>query len=119
MTRRLSPPPHDEQLWRDAVTANIKDKAGFYEAVAKHLDERAAKRHEKNPVWPLGDLEHLVVHDDTATGSAKETILPRGGESPLKSGPSPPIHEKTFKFRRINGSWSLDSSNFIWLNSVY
>jgi hypothetical protein len=65
------PPAHDDQLWGDVVAAHIKDKAGFNEAVAKHFDERAAKRHESNPVMPLGDLEHLAVHDDTATASAK------------------------------------------------
>ena len=62
------PPPHDDQLWYDAVTAHVKDKAGFYEAVAKHFDESAAKRHEEEPVNPLGDLEHLIVQGDTATG---------------------------------------------------
>jgi hypothetical protein len=103
------PPKHDEQLWRDVVAAHIKDKAGFFEAVAKHFDERDAKRHEVNPVMPLGELEHLVVHDDTATGNAKETILPRSGESPLKPGQAPPVYEKSFKFRRINGGWLLDS----------
>jgi hypothetical protein len=103
------PPPLDEQLWRDVLAAHIKDKAGFCEAVAKHFDERNAKRHEVDPIMPLGDLEHLVVNDDTATGSAKKTILPRPGESPLKPGQAPPIYEKPFKFRRINGEWLLDS----------
>jgi hypothetical protein len=106
---KFVPPPHDEQLWRNAVASHVKDKAGFCEAVAKHFDERAANRHEENPVWPLGDLEHLVVQGDTATGSAKETILPRGGESPLKPGQSPPIYQKPFKFRQVNGGWLLDS----------
>lgn len=105
------PPPHDEQLWRDVVAAHVKDKAGFYEAVAKHFDERAAERHEENPISPLGGLEHLVVEGDTAKGSAKETILRRiaSGESPPKAGGPPPIYEKPFKFRRINDGWLLDS----------
>lgn len=103
------PPPHDEQLFRDVLAAHIKDKAGFYEAVAKCFDERDARRHELGPIMPLGDLEHLVVNDDTATGTAKQTILPRPGESPLKPGQAPPIYEKPFKFRRINGGWLLDS----------
>jgi hypothetical protein len=95
------PPPHDEQLWRDAVVARVKDKAGFFEAVAKLS--------EKNPVSPLGDLEELAVHGDTATGHAKMTILPRPGESPPKAGGPPPIYDKPFKFRRVNGGWLLDS----------
>jgi hypothetical protein len=103
------PPPYDEQLWRDVVVAHVKNKAEFCEAVEKHFDKTAADRHEENPVFPLGDLEHLVVKGDTATGSAKETILPRGGESPRKPGQSPPVYEKPLKFQRVNGGWLLDS----------
>ncbi len=104
-------PPHNDQLWYDAVTAHVKDKAGFVEAVAKHFEESTAKRHEENPISPLGDLEHLVVQGDTATGSAKETILRRiaSGESPPKAGGPPSTHDKPFKFRRVNGGWLLDS----------
>jgi len=103
--------PHDDKLWYDAVTAHVKDKAGFVEAVAKHFEESAAKRHEQDPLSPLGDLEVLVVHGETATGHAKMTILPRvaAGESPLRPGQSPAIYDKPFKFRRVNGGWLLDS----------
>jgi hypothetical protein len=104
----VAPPPHDDQLWRDVVAAHIKDKAGFFEAVAKHFDERDAKRHEEAPVSPLGELEQVVVHDDMATGHAKMTILRRPGESPPKSE-KPSVYEKPFKFRRLNGGWLLDS----------
>ena len=106
---KSAPSPLDEQLWRDVLVAHVKDKAGFYEAVGEHFDKPAADRHEENPDFPLGDLEHLLVKGDTATGSAKETILPRGGESPRKPGESPPIYEKPFEFRRVNGGWLLDS----------
>ena len=86
------PPKHDEQLWRDVVVAHIKDKAGFNEVVAKHFDKRDAKLAEKESVMLLGDLEHLVLHGDTATGSAKQTIQPSPGESPLKPGQAPPVY---------------------------
>ena len=107
----VTPPPQDDQLWQDAVAAHIKDKAGFVAAVAKHFKERDAKRHTEPPVLPLGDLEHLAVHGDTASGTAKETILPyvAGGESPLKPGETPPVYEKPFKFRRMDGGWLIDS----------
>jgi hypothetical protein len=105
----IAEPPRDDQLWYDAVTAHVKDKAGFYVAVKKHFQERDAKHHINDPVWPLGDLEQLVVQGDTATGRAKETILPRADESPLKPGQKPPIYERPFKFRRINGGWLIDS----------
>ena len=98
----------NRQLLVDVVATLVKDKPGFVEAAAKHSDERAANLHEANPVWPLGDLEHLVVQGDRATGSAKETILPRAGESPRKPGQPPLIYEKPFKFRRLNGGWLLD-----------
>jgi hypothetical protein len=103
--------PHDDQSWYDVVTAHVKDKAGLVEAVAKHFEDIAAKRHEENPISPLGDLENLVVRGDTATGSAKETILRRiaSGESPPKAGGPPSTHDKPFKFRRVNGGWLLDS----------
>jgi hypothetical protein len=98
-------------LWRDAIVAHVKDKAGFFEAVVKYLHERSAKRHDERPVSPLADLEDLDVRGDTATGHAKETIVPNvaGGESPLVPGRSPQIYEKPFAFRRINGGWLLDS----------
>jgi hypothetical protein len=98
---KYKPRAPDRDLKVDATALHVKDKAGFVEAVAKLS--------EKNPVSPLGALEHLVVKGDTATGSAKETVLPRSGESPLKSGQSPPVYEKPFEFRRVNGSWLLDS----------
>jgi hypothetical protein len=102
------PPPHDDQLWRDVVASHVKDKAGFYEAVAKSFEDRAAKQHEENPVMPLGDLENLVVHEDTATGSVKETILRSGGESSRKPEEEPPVYDRPLKFQRINGGWLID-----------
>ena len=103
--------PDDLQLKVDVVAAHVKDKAGFVEAVAKHFVESAAKRHTLDPVDPLGDLEHLFVKGDIASGLAKITILPKvaGGEGPLKPGQSPAVYDKPFKFRRVNGGWLLDS----------
>lgn len=103
--------PHDDKVWYDAVTAHVNDKAAFYVAVTKHFEDRAVKQDEENPISPLGDLEHLVVQGDTATGSAKETILRRiaSGESPPKAGGPPSTLDKPFKFRRINDGWLLDS----------
>ena len=109
--RTLPPPRQDRQLLRDVVAAHTKDKAGFCEAANKYYLEkkRAADHHEEKPVRPLGDLEQLAVEGDTATGKAKVTILPRGGESPREPGQPAPVHEKPFKFRRIEGGWLLDS----------
>ncbi len=108
---KFVPPPHDGQLFCDAVAAHVKDKAGFYDAVAKYFKERAAKHHDEPPICPLGDLEELTVQGDTATAHAKVTILPNvaGGETPIKPGESPAIYDKPFKFRRVNGGWLLDS----------
>ena len=101
--------PHDDKVWYDAVTAHVKDKAGFYVAVTKHFEERAAKLHEEKPVSPLGDLEHVVVQDDTATGHA--ATFGFHYETP-PGKPTQKVEDridKTFKFRRINGGWLLDS----------
>jgi hypothetical protein len=98
---RTPPPTHDEQLWRAAVVAHIKDKAGFVEAVATL---------SKDPVWPpLGELDRLFVQGDTATGHAKETLVPRPGEPPPKPGKSPLVIDTTVGFRRVNGGWLIDS----------
>jgi hypothetical protein len=104
----LPPDARDDQLWRDVVVSHIKDKAGFYEAVVKHFDERAAKRHEERPVEPLGELQRLDVHGahgEWATGSAKLTLIPGPGESPPVVNPI----DKTFRFRKVNGGWLIDS----------
>ncbi len=97
------PPPRDDQLWVDAVVANVKNKLEFVEAVAKVT--------ERKPVPRRGDLEGLVIQGDTATGHAKETLLPdvEAGETPLKPGESPAVYDRPFKFRRINGGWLIDS----------
>jgi hypothetical protein len=93
------PPPPDRDLLRDVVAAHVKDKAGFFEA--------NAKLSEKNPVSPLGDLEQLVIDDDTATGRAATPGFhyETPGKTPRK------VEDKTYKafhFRRVNGGWLLD-----------
>lgn len=107
----VSAPPQDEELVQSVVAAHVEDKAGFFEAVEKYLHERAVKEQSVGPVHPLGDLQQLAVHGDTAEGRAKETILPNvaGGEGPLKSGESPAVYDRSFKFRRVNGGWLIDS----------
>ena len=91
------PPASDRDLLRDTVASHVKDKAGFFEAVAR-LSEGA-------PGPPLGDLEKLIVNGGTATGRAKIALPPKPGERP------PTVHwlEKTFRFRRIDGGWLLNS----------
>jgi hypothetical protein len=101
----LPPDAHDGELWCDAIVSHVKDKAGFYEAVSNHFDERAAKRHEKRPVPPLGELQHLDVHGEWASGTAKLTIIPGPGESPPRVNPI----DKSFRFRKVNGGWLIDS----------
>jgi hypothetical protein len=91
----------DRELLVDVVAAHVKDKAGFFEAEINQF--------EKESVSPLGDLEQLVVDDHTATGRAA---------TPGFHYETPPgkAHQKiedkiyqTFKFRRVNGGWLLDS----------
>jgi hypothetical protein len=90
----------DRDLLVDVVAAHVKDRAGFFEA-------------ENNPfveatVSPFGDLEQLVVHDDTATGRAATSSFhdeTPPGEATRKVEDK--IY-KTFYFRRVNGGWLLD-----------
>ena len=90
---KFVPSNSDRDLLRDAVAAHVKDKTGFFEAVAK--------LQEKKTVSPLGELEELTVEGNSATGHAKVTIVPdvEGGESPLKPGQPPVVDDKPFKFR--------------------
>jgi len=88
----------DRNLARDVVIARVKDKAEFYEAASNLFDRKGA-------VSPLGDLEELVVHGDTATGRARITIFHL--ES-LGAGASRTVGDKvyrSFSFRRVNGGW--------------
>jgi hypothetical protein len=97
------PPAQDREIFRDAVAEHVKDKPGFYESAAKMFVETT-------PVFPLGDLEHLVVKGDTAKGSAVQTIVSRSGESSSQGpGQSQPVYEKSFEFRRVGNGWLLDS----------
>jgi hypothetical protein len=89
--------PHDTELWSDVVVAHVTDKVGFCEAVAKLS--------EKEPVWPLGDLEQLAVHGDTATGKAKLTLV----RQPRGSPPAVDKIDKTYRIRKTDGGWLLDS----------
>ena len=89
----------DRDLLVDVVAAHVKDKAGFFEAEINQF--------EKNPVSPLGDLDQLVIDDDTATGRAATPGFhyETPGKTPRK------VEDKTYKafhFRRVNGGWLLD-----------
>ncbi len=99
---KFKPPARDDELWVHAVVAHIKDKVGFVEAVAKVSEVK---------LYPKGDLDGLLVRGDTASGHAKETILPdvEHGERPLKPGESPAVYDRHYTFRRIKGSWLIDS----------
>jgi hypothetical protein len=90
------PGDSERDLLVDIVATRVKDKAGFFEAERNLL--------AKASVSPVSDLEQLVVHNDTATGHAKITWVPTPGESREVSK-----FDKTFKFRRIDGGWLLDS----------
>jgi hypothetical protein len=92
-----APPPHDGQLWNEVVVAHVKDKVGFCEAVEKLFGN--------NPVEPLGDLEQVAVDGDTATGKAKLTLGPLPGELPRAVDKI----DTTYRFRKIDGGWLLDS----------
>ena len=87
-------PKQDRDLMQDALAANVKDKAGFYDAAGKLFAK-------KKPDARLGKLEQVVIRGDTATGRAPLIRLP--SEKAEKS------RCKTFKFRKINGGWLLDS----------
>lgn len=94
--------PEDEELSRQAVYDATKDKVAFFVGV-QELDR---KRRKPDIV---GDLAQVTITGDTATGRAKITIVHQPGESPRQPGQAPPVYDKPFKFRRINGSWLLDS----------
>ena len=82
---------------RNLVAAHVKDKVGFFEEVAKLSEDR--------PISPVGELEQVTAQGDSATGHSKMSITPGPGESP----PAVEKIDKTFRFRRINGGWLLDS----------
>ena len=90
--------PNDEDLLRQVLYDLTKDKVGFFTAVQEVLE----KRRKLNVI---GDLEEVTIKGDTATGRAKITIVPKPGESPPKVDKI----DKTFKFRRVDGGWLLDS----------
>jgi hypothetical protein len=96
----IEPGPASNESKRDAMcnflVAHVKDKAGFFAAVA-NLPDR--------PISPLGKLEHLSVGADTATGDAKLTFIPTPGES----APIVKEQNKTFRFQKVNGGWLLES----------
>jgi hypothetical protein len=89
--------PKDDELGRQALYGATKDKIGFFVSVQTILEK------DRRPN-DIGDLEQLIIKDDTAEGSAKVTIMPGSGESPEVRK-----IEKTFKFRRVNDGWLLDS----------
>ena len=71
MTRTTCPPPTTRDLSRDSVASHVKDKAGFFDAVA-----RLSKGDSPSP---LGDLEKVVVKGDTATGCECRPSFETGG----------------------------------------
>ena len=90
--------PNDEELNRQALFDATKDKVGFFAAVHKILEK------DRKPNV-IGELEQVAIDGDTATGRVEITIVPQPGESP----PVVDKNYKTFKFRRVNGGWLLDS----------
>ncbi len=90
--------PKDEELSRQAIYDATKDKVAFFAEVQKFIQK------DRKPNI-IGDLEQVTIKGDTATGHAKITILPQPGDSLQKVRKT----DKTFKFRRINGSWLLNS----------
>jgi hypothetical protein len=92
-----TPPSLDRESVVEFVSAQVKDKVGFFGSVANLSRDI--------PVAPLGDLEQVVIHNDAATGGATMTTAPTLGEPP----PVVDKTHKTFRFRRVNGGWLLDS----------
>lgn len=90
------PGPVPRAVVCNILAAHIKDKAGFFDAVAML---------SKRPISPLGGLEQIIVRGDTAAGSAKLTYIPTPGESPRIVNPT----DKAFRFRKVDRGWSLES----------
>jgi hypothetical protein len=90
--------PKDEELLRLALYDVTKDKVAFFAEARKFIGK------DRKPNI-IGDLKQVTIKGDTATGRAKVTILPQPGDSLQKVRKT----DKTFKFRRVNGSWLLDS----------
>lgn len=96
-------PPHDEDLVREVVSAQIKDKAGFFEDANKAI----VNAHDVELEPRIGQLEGVNIEGDRARGSAKVMIFhleSTHGEATRKVGHTV---EMTFHFRRVNGGWLL------------
>jgi hypothetical protein len=90
--------PDDEELLRQAVYDATKNKVAYFAEVQKLV----GKGRKPNIV---GDLEQVAIKGDTATGRVTITVVPQPPDSPQKIDK----FDKTFKLRRINGGWLLDS----------
>jgi hypothetical protein len=95
------PPDSPHDVMSDILSRRIKDKAGFCESAANVLSDR--------PASPIGDLEQVVVQDDTATGHA--SVQGFHHETPPGGAPRKVEDklDKTFRFRKVDGGWLLDS----------
>lgn len=92
----------DEEIARNALYDATKDTAGFFAEVQEILEKG-----RKPEV--IGDLEQVVIMDDTASGRAEITIGLAPTSEPAKSPPKVEKTCRTYKFRRVNGGWLLDS----------
>jgi len=90
--------PDDKELARETLYEVTRDKVGFYAGVTAIASEG------RNPSI-IADLRDLVIDGDTATGRATITTVPGPGESP-KNGRA---FDRTYRFRRVNGGWLIDS----------
>jgi hypothetical protein len=89
--------PKDDELTRQALFDATKDKVRFFAEVQKIVSEG-----RKPTVF--GQLEHIIIKGDTATGQARLTFSPSPGSMKQDVTES----DRTIKFRRINGSWLMD-----------
>jgi len=103
-SEQLGPPrpPDDEALLRTAICAAVRNKAAFCGDVDSVITN------SKRPT-PIGKLEQLRVHGDTAVGLAKTMIYH------TRSGPEESLQKVgqeiglNFRFRKLNGSWLIES----------
>jgi hypothetical protein len=100
-------PPLDQELFAQAVYAETKDGAGFYEAVQRVMNREDSERIER--------IDGVRVQGDTATGrvtlSTFITMISSkpGGLTTTTKTPTSRVQE--FQFRKSGGTWLLDANH--------
>ncbi len=96
-------PPRDEDLIHEVISAQIKDKAGFFEEA--HVAIACKPEIDLEP--RIGPLEQVTIHGETAIGRAKMTMFHLESTDGKTSNKIGSTSDETFNFQRVNSSWLL------------